>query len=199
MQLEDFIWYVVETRPREEQKAALDIGFKGYQPLLLHTTDWKGDGPELSRLVKRPWITGYIFVGIKPEQFIGGVPPLGKIAAARGVMRIVSPLRVPMRAMQVLLENAEFPSGLVWTRKTAHHFAGRPGHSVRLSDRSPYQGFVAAITNSDLRGRVTVELELFGRKVPTHIGLEDVEQLFDQNGNIIDKCELAPEPVNSGR
>jgi transcription antitermination factor NusG len=191
MQLSDFRWYVVETKPREEAKAARDIGGRGYQPLFLHTTDWQGDGPAMSNLVKRPWLPRYIFAGLREDRHtaITGVPILRPVAEARGVSRIISPLPVPHRAMELLLENAEFPSGLVWTRKTARHFAGRPGHAVKLSDKSPYHGFIAAITNSDLRGRVTVELEVFGRKVPTQIGLEDVEQLFDQNGEPIDKCE----------
>lgn len=189
-QLSDFKWYVVETKPREEQKAAIDIGKRGYQPLFLHTTDWRGDGPELSRLVKRSWLPRYIFAGLGPQHFVGGVPVLRPVAEARGVSSIISPLPVPLRAMELLLGNAEFPSGLVWTRKTAHHFAGRPGHLVKLSDKSPYHGFLAAITNIDLRGQIVVEIETFGRKVPTHIGLEDVDELFDRNGEPIQKCEV---------
>lgn len=195
MKLAAYVWYAVMTNARAEQVAADDMEHLGYTPLFLHVSAQQGGNKRKSWLVKRPYLPRYVFVGLEPTtHFVDGVPLLHKISSARGVSSLVrapggDPFPISTRAMELITAKAELPGGLVHTKKPLLNFPGAPGYSVRLSDKSAYQGLIAAIMHIDPRGEIRVEIESFGRKVPTRITLEDVGQLFDKDGNPVDKFE----------
>jgi transcription antitermination factor NusG len=178
----DVKWFVVMTEPRAEAAAARDLRRRGYKTLFLHTCEWVKASRTRSRLVKRPYLPGYIFVGLTPDQFEGGKPLLHNASTAQGVSALVrapggQPLPVPHAAMELLTWNAD-PSGAIHDGKPKPKFAGKKGDLVRLGDTTPYFGFLAEIEQVDPTGKITILLEAFGRKVPTSIEPEDVAELI---------------------
>jgi transcription antitermination factor NusG len=180
-------WFVVMTEPRAEAAAARDLRRRGYKTLFLHTSEWVKSSRARSKLVKRPVLPGYIFVGLTPDQFEGGRPMLHDASTAHGVSALVRapggvPLPVPHAAMQELTWNADTATGLVLDGTPKPEFEGKPGDTVRLGDTTPYFGFLSEIQKVDQSGKITILIEAFGRKVPTTIDPEDVGELIPTSG-----------------
>ncbi len=192
MNLADYQWFAVKTAPKREKIAAESVRRLGYRSIYLHVSEWI-EGQDETKLSVKPYLPSYIFVGLSPEHFSFGRPITDKIRCSRGVLYVVSaepgrPLPIPQKAMQLITASAELPSGLVHTSQPVKRFAGRPGHTVRLGGNA-YRGFRAAILDIDSNNGITVELDTFGRKVPTRITVEDVDALYDAHGVMIERSE----------
>jgi transcription antitermination factor NusG len=182
----DLLWYVVMTEPRAEAAAARDLRRKGYKTLFLHTSEWVASGKRKSRLVKRPHLPRYIFIGLGPEKFENGVPMLHDVNNCVGVSSLVTgaggkPMPVPQDAMELITWDAD-PTGQIHDGRQKPGFGGKPGDLVRLGDTSPYFGFMAEIMRVDPSGKITILIETFGRKVPTTITENDVDELVPVDG-----------------
>lgn len=186
--LEGCFWYVVMTEPRAESVAAHDLRRKGYQALFLHTLVTIAARRRRKKIVKRPYLPGYIFVGLTPDKFDErGTPMLHDAGTAQGVSALVrapggKPLPVPHEAMDALTWNAD-PSGAIRDGKPKPKFTDNVGDLVRLSDTAgAYWGFLGEIQKVDPSGKITILIESFGRKVPTMIDPEDVGELIPTGG-----------------
>lgn len=157
----DISWYVVQTKPRAEALAARSLRELGYKAIYLHTTEIVPAGRTRSKIVNRSWLPGYVFVGLTPAHFVGGVPMLHKARTAEGVHKLVVspggyPTAVPIEAMEELTFGAD-PYGAVLTKAPKHRFAGKPGMKVKLGEKAgAYQSFIGAIAQVDESGRCVI-------------------------------------------
>lgn len=194
MRLDDYKWFVVQTAPRMEAAAALDLRRRGYATLYLHTAEWKAKSKTKSKLVKKAWLTNYIFVGLREDQFVDGVPLLADAATAIGVVSIVRcgnyPLPMSLKAMFLITHNVELVSGLVHAPDLPKpQFAGKPGWEVKLGDTTAFHGFRAAIDRIDPNGQITVLIESFGRQTPAIVRQDQIDELYTPEGEAVDMCE----------
>jgi transcription antitermination factor NusG len=188
----DVRWYVIQTKPRAEALAARSLRELGYKAIYLHTTEIVPAGRTKSKIVKRSWLPGYVFVGLTPDHFIAGVPMLHKARTAEGVSGLVVspggyPTAVPGPAMEELTFGAD-PYGEVYTKQPKHRFAGKPGHKVRLGEKAgAYQSFIGLVDEVDESGRCVILIDHFSRQVRTTITPEDVDELYDLEGQPIER------------
>ena len=193
-------WFAVMTEPRLEERAEWHLRQKGYSTLYLHYTDWVKTSRGRSRLVKKPYMSRYIFCGLGPEHHVGHCPNLYPVNEAIGVSTVVfAPggvaFPIPAEAMQELMSRAD-RSGMIYGGKRRRRFSGAPGDKVVLAETSPYWNFMCEIHSIDSSDRIMILLESFGRKVPTLIRPEDVREIHTKSGEIIPKgdprmCKLA--------
>ena len=185
-------WYVVQTKPRTEALAARSLRELGYKAIYLHTTDIVPAGRTRSKIVKRSWLPGYVFVGLTPDHFVAGVPMLHNARTAEGVSKLVIspggyPTTVPYDAMQELTFGAD-PYGEMPSKGPKHRFAGKPGFTVKLGETAgAYQSFIGSVAEVDETGSIVILIEQFGRKVRTSIRTEDVDELYDLEGQPIER------------
>jgi transcription antitermination factor NusG len=188
----DISWYVVHTKPRAEALAARSLRELGYKAIYLHTTEIVPAGRTKSKIVKRSWLPGYVFVGLTPDRFVRGVPMLHKARTAEGVSQLVLspggyPTAVPHQVMEELTFGAD-PYGEVYTKAPKHRFAGKSGYRVKLGEKAgAYQSFIGLVDEVDESGRCVILIEQFGRQVRTTITPEDVDELYDLEGQPIER------------
>jgi transcription antitermination factor NusG len=188
----DIHWYVVQTKPRAEALAARSLRELGYKAIYLHTTDIVPAGRTKSKIVKRSWLPGYVFVGLTPAHYVAGVPLLHRARTAEGVSQLVVspggyPTTVPHDVMEELTYGAD-PYGEVYIKGPKHRFAGKPGMTVKLGETAgAYQSFIGAVAEVDDSGRCVILIEQFGRQVRTTITPDDVDELYDHTGQPIER------------
>ncbi len=151
-------WYAVHTHPRKESYADWHLRRQGLVTFFPHTTQWIGLGTRQARLVKRAWLTRYLFVRTAPRRFfvVNETPGVSGLVRARAHM----PLPVPSLVMTGLQARAD-PYGEVFmpkAQKKRRAFSGRPGDRVRFTEKNPLFGFWGEIKRV-LGSEVLVELE----------------------------------------
>ena len=157
-------WYVVYSKPHEEERAQFHFRLKGveyfFPRLLLPKSAQKH-----RRIV--PLFPNYLFVRIHlPDEF-------QYVLWSHGVKRFVSFNGVPEalddQVVEFLMRQAD-SDGIIMTRSNL-----KAGQEVRIS-RGPFEGLVGIIQKpADARGRVEVLLSLLRRHVKAEVPIEYVE------------------------
>jgi len=130
-------WYLIKTRPRDEEKVLYFLNFARYSHLF--PTYWKA--PLFGRKRERkPLFPGYIFVHVKLEE------AYHKIRYTRGVSGFVRFGELPLRV----------PNGIIESLKARTHGDGtvrmvskplRRGDLIRITD-GPFAGFEGVFVES---------------------------------------------------
>jgi transcription antitermination factor NusG len=198
---DDVQWYAVHTLSRCEDLAERSLKAKGYPTFFPHTPEWVGKDKYRLRLVKRPYLSRYMFVGLTAQHHVGGCPNLYPINDANGVATVVyAPGGIPFPinpvVMEELMERAD-PLGAIMGKPKKHpRFKGRIGDYVKLSETTAYFGFLAEVARIDDNGKLLILLETFGRKVPTLIRPEDVSEVIAKGDPRL--CDEAPKQNVAG-
>ena len=156
-------WYAIHCQAQKESLAARELRREGFEVFFPHTTHWVGTGHKAkSRLVRRPWLSRYLFVRTTKDE-------LGRVNGSPGVSTVVfapggEPYPVPEKAMQILWEMTDH-LGEVFVAKS-----GRPkpkyraGERLRFKEDTPMSGLYVQLTKVLDNGKLfgIIEQEFLG-------------------------------------
>lgn len=166
-------WHVVQCEPSQEARVAdglvRECKFDCYYP----TESRKiRVNPLRHRNVERPMMPGYVFAGFDPSEH------WYQISELRGVIRLLKIGEQPAPVADRVIEHIR---GLEIKRrgntlKRKPMILLKPGTCVRLKEPLAYAGLLGFVTEvNQEQGKISVELELFGRRVPHWLQPEQVE------------------------
>jgi transcription antitermination factor NusG len=173
-------WYAVGTHSRKEAFAERHLRGMGFDTILPHLSCWKPRDDRKLDLVKIALLPGYLFVELDEQH-----PPFWAVNECPGVRSIVYrpggvPWPIPSKAMELITAKLD-PSGLYMGKPPKiPGFDGEIGDYVSPKEGTPYFGFWYCIKSIDPDGRIGIELNTFGRMVPTRLKAKDVGQLISK-------------------
>ena len=148
-------WYVVHTKPRQEQRALLNLTQQGYE-CYLPLVDAEKLRQRAVKLVQEPLFARYLFIRL--DTGAAG-KSWGPIRSTIGVCRLVT----------FGYEPAKVDSELIQILRTHHSGAQRepkrlfqPGDQVQITD-GPFAGLQAIYQMSDGESRAMVLLEILSK------------------------------------
>lgn len=154
-------WYVVHTKPRQEQRALLNLTQQGYE-CYLPLVDTEKLRQRVLKLVPEPLFSRYLFIRL--DTSLAG-KSWGPIRSTIGVCRLVTfgsePARVDAALIEVLRARH---SGA--QREPQRLFS--PGEAVHIKD-GPFAGLQAVYQMSDGESRAMVLIEILSR--PTRLAI----------------------------
>jgi transcriptional antiterminator RfaH len=161
-------WYVVQTRANAEEIAAANLVRQGFQPYLPRFQKKRRHARKVD-FVARPLFPNYLFVSLDVE-----VDRWRAVQSTIGVARLVcrgeSPAPVPPGVVEGLQERQN-EEGFI---PLATQPAFTPGQPVRLMEGA-FASLVGLYEGMSDRERVTVLLDLLGRKVRVTAGSDTIE------------------------
>lgn len=159
------VWYVVQTQPHAERKAALHLarqGFCTYLPCYLK----RRRHARRTEKVAAALFPRYLFVGIDLMS-----QRWRSILSTIGVVRLICngdhPAAVPLGIVEAL-KVREDADGYV---RLDDRPSFRPGDGVRV-EGGAFATNLAVVEGVSDHDRVTILLDLFGRKVRVNVGAE---------------------------
>lgn len=128
-------WFACHTQAQKESLAARELRRAGFEVFYPHTTEWVGTGHKAkSRLVRRSWLSRYLFVRTLKEHLwsVNQFPGVSTVVFAPGG----EPYPVPEKAMQLLWEMTDH-LGEVFIGKTVRPKPKyRVGDLIRIADEN---------------------------------------------------------------
>ena len=153
-------WYVIHSKPREEQRALDNLQAQGYDcylPLLAVEKLRRGKRQQ----VQEPLFARYLFIHLDSSP---GGHNWAPIRSSRGVSRLVSFGNVPARVDDAMI--AALRAQLAASTAPVQLF--QPGEAVEITD-GPFAGLSAIFDIADGDSRALVLLELLSK--PTRVPL----------------------------
>lgn len=147
-------WYVVQTRPRQEQRAELNLRNQDY---VTYEPCWPVERLHRGRRVDRsePLFPGYLFVRLRPS-----VDNFRPIFSTRGVLRLVSFGNEPTPIEDTVIECIRQRVGSSETPASALA-AGEPVEILG----GPFRGLEAVFQSFDGRERAVLLLNMMQQEV----------------------------------
>ena len=164
-------WCAVNTKPRNEELAAISLQRKGVEVFLpkIRVTRKRG----LKRLtLHEPLFPGYLFVQIAPN-----LKSVHQVNWTPGVRRLLCageyPVPVPDEAIELIRQRVG-PRGYIIPRLEQKF---PPGTTVAVRF-GPFAGLVGVVERPvPARGRVRVLLELLNRQTPIEVDAVDLDRV----------------------
>lgn len=167
-------WHVVQVEPQQEAAVRvklLELGLDVFSPTVPKRVRVNR---HMHRIVFRPMLTGYVFVGFDHRE----AHRWGRITGVRGVSRLLTigerPVPVPdavidhLRAKEVELTGTKATKGPPITLEV--------GTYARILEPLAFAGlFGKIVLVNQTERKVGVELDIFGRMVPLELDPENVE------------------------
>ena len=160
-------WYLIHTKPRQEQTAKTQLerqGYKTYLPLI--PTRRKKQGRTVK--VIAPMFPRYLFIHLSDKT-----DDWRPIRSTIGVANLVRFAQVP----------TPVPAGLIKSLKQHEDAKGiqveparsfRKGEVVRIAE-GPFEGFEAIFQETSSRNRVTLLLEILENQVRLELNANQIE------------------------
>lgn len=150
-------WYLIHTKPRQENTALLNLVQQGYECYLPMLPAEKLRQGALS-VVEEPLFPRYLFIHLDPS---GGSQSWGPIRSTKGVSRLVSFGSEPAKVGGGLVEMLRFQETVLRKQPQCHFI---PGERVELRSGA-FAGMEAIYQISEGERRVLVLIELLNRPV----------------------------------
>jgi transcriptional antiterminator RfaH len=151
-------WFALYTKPRQEFKAASQLGaadIQYYLPTITRVSQWT----DRKKQISEPVLKGYIFIlASEGERLLA----LEQQSVVRCIFDRGKPAVIPdwqiENLKQFLINDAEFiiNEGLI------------PGTKVLITD-GPFQGIIGVIQNSENGHAIAVSIELLNRSIVAHL------------------------------
>lgn len=152
-------WFAVFLQSQKEQLASRSLKERGFEVFWPHTSHWVGTGHKAkSRLVRRSWLSRYLFVRTEREK-------LWAVNDAMGVSTVVyapggEPFPIPEKVMDGLLSKADHLGEVYTPKQNRQRSRFKVGQVIRLLDeKSPLFGLLVAIEKVLDNGSVHVTLQ----------------------------------------
>jgi transcriptional antiterminator RfaH len=148
-------WYVIHTKPRQEQRALLNLGQQGYECYLpLFTTEKLRQGSLI--VVQEPLFARYLFIRLSTCQSGQSWAP---IRSTQGVSRLVAFGAEPAKVDAQLIELLRLQSDR--TQERARRLFNQ-GDCVQIKD-GPFAGLQGIYQMIDGERRAMVLLEIMSK------------------------------------
>lgn len=149
-------WYLVWTKPRQEETALLQLQRQGYSCYLPRIRLQK-IRKQQARVVVEPMFPRYLFVRLGSDRDSKSWSP---IRSTQGVQQLIyfggRPARVDDALVELLLEREHgLPTQMLY----------QPGERVQIAS-GPFAGIEAVFQMTDAQQRAMVLLEILGKTVP---------------------------------
>lgn len=136
-------WWAVHTQSQKESVAERDLRRLGFTTFYPHISEWVGLNGNKSRLVKRAYLSRYLFVQTVRDL-------LYRVNDAIGVSCVVystgqEPFPIPLQVMRELQDRADHLGEVHCKGIPRAEFAGRVGDTFKFGEKSPLFGFVASV------------------------------------------------------
>jgi transcriptional antiterminator RfaH len=148
-------WYLIHTKPKQEQCALLNLQQQDYECYLPMLPSEKIRQGKLA-VIDEPLFPRYLFIRLSKDQSAKSWSP---IRSTRGVSRLVSFGQEPAQVDDQLVKSLQTRNTDATVRPLF-----TPGEHVRLVD-TPYAGLDAIYQMSDGESRVMVLIELLNKPV----------------------------------
>ena len=167
-------WHVVQVRPHGEVAISEDIekgGVGVYVPREHSRIAQRTMKGRRWRDVERPMFSGYVFASFDPAG-----DRWKSIAGVEGVVRLLMCEGQPMSiAEYAMMRIRHIEAELAEDGGRRRKVSGLRLNSIVQITEGPFEGFIGPIIAIDRKARtVTVEAEVFGRKVPITLPPENV-------------------------
>lgn len=161
-------WYLVYTKPRQEEVAQTNLVRQGYGVYLPHAREARKHRGRRIMLVG-PLFPRYLFICLDTHT-----DNWGPIRSTLGVASLVrfgqEPARIPDELID-FLKAREGEAGLhEWAEQNY-----RAGDRVRVAEGA-FRGYEGILLARNSRERVVVLLDILGRKVRTKVGVSQIER-----------------------
>ncbi len=175
-------WYIIETNPNSERKAASElrrIGLRVYIPQRTHETRHRRSGETIRRT--RPLFVGYLLARF-PEALLDGhgVPPFIALRDCQGVREVMrwinslgqrAPFPLPDKVVMTLMrrqrgrefDDVKMKERAQQSRREQFRAAAQLGQHARVLEGA-FAGFDTIIAEVGERDTVTALLSVFGRE-----------------------------------
>ena len=160
-------WYVVSTKPNQENRANLNLRKQGFEVLLPMIQKKRRHARQIE-FVLRPLFPGYLFVEFDPDST--------QWSSINGTFGVKALLTCKGRPQPIYSDFITSIKGLLNSEyvMTMQPEEFQPGQKVAVID-GPMQGHVATIVNADDHGRARIMLSMMGRETISTIGVEYIE------------------------
>lgn len=161
-------WYLVYTKPRQEELALANLIRQGYQAYLPRLRHWRKHRGKRVEAIE-PLFPRYLFI-LLDNQLDNWSPIRSTLGVASLVRFGADPARVP-DAFVAHLQERESTDGL-------HEWAEPElvaGDTVRVAE-GPFQGYEGVVLAPTGQERVILLLNLVGREVRTQVARSQIER-----------------------
>ena len=161
-------WYLVYTKPRQEETALTNLARQGYGAYLPRARQWRRRSGRRVQVVE-PLFPRYLFICLDVQT-----DNWGPIRSTLGVASLVrfghEPAKVPDELV-AFLRKQESQGGLhVWAEPTFE-----AGDRVSVAEGA-FQGYKGILLAKTSRERVVVLLDILGKQVRTQIPSSQLER-----------------------
>jgi transcriptional antiterminator RfaH len=161
-------WYLVYTKPRQEEVALLNLERQGYNAYLPKLRQWRKRRGKRELMVE-PLFPRYLFIHLDSET--DNWAPIRSTLGVSSLVRFgAEPARVPDEFV-AQLRACESREGL-------HEWAEpefRPGEVVRVAE-GPFQGLEGVLLAPSGEERVILLLDIVGREVRAQLSRSQIER-----------------------
>ena len=154
-------WWAIQAQSQLEEYVYYRLVERGYTAFWPHVDELVATGHKAkSRLLRRSWLTGYLFVEADRKD-LGAVKRLPGVAAiVRGASAEPSP--IPTEWVTDLMTRCDHWGGVIKTNKQSRRNKFRIGDFVRIiSENSPLLGMMGEVSRI-IGDKVVVELPDLG-------------------------------------
>jgi transcription antitermination factor NusG len=167
------LWHVLMTQPQQERKAADWLRSAHHSVYFPNFVEQVKSRKGLRRSIIRPIVIGYLFLAVRPGTDLNRV--VERIPGLVGYLRDEASHAAVIREREILkIRELEATHFVPETGKIAHAF--KIGQRVRLVD-DVYLGWRGPIIALAQDGRISVEVNLLGRKVPVWLVPSQIERM----------------------
>lgn len=161
-------WYLVYTKPRQEELALTNLERQGYQAYLPRLRHWRKRRGKRVEVIE-PLFPRYLFIGLNSET--DNWAPIRSTLGVASLVRFgADPARVPADFVQHLQAKESTAGVHEWAEP---EFA--PGDVVRVAE-GPFQGYEGVLLAPTGQERVILLLDIVGREVRTQLSRSQLER-----------------------
>jgi len=162
-------WYLLATKPREDERAQLHLENQGYRIFRPQVRKFRiKKGKQVP--VEEPLFPRYIFIHLDEV-----VSNWSRIRSTRGVSQLVRfaemPAIVPERVVKTLKSRCDEKGVIDLTEETPHVYAS--GDEIEITDGS-FRGITAIIKEQTGEDRVLLLLDLLGKTRELELPLDQI-------------------------
>jgi len=160
-------WYAVQTRPRQETIAELNLEHQGYHTYLPKILLRKRRRDKWTRVVE-PLFPRYLFIHVDPNQ--QSLSPVRSTLGVAALVRFGHLLRPVPDPIIDYIKQQEFDGTGLRTDDTCPH---KPGDEVQILE-GPFAGLNGIFQTATGEERALVLLDLLGRQNPITVPIDAI-------------------------